>query len=197
MENLKKIMFLVFSFFLLSCASSHFKSNEPINTFLELENVSSKKNYILRMKESSSQILRIFNRGEGDKHNVYPNKTDYTSKLFNEKHWRKLYSKYSPDTIKKYWKNDDFPEFRFVEGNRSQLFTNVFSKKYPDLKDVENVIVLSEPIYYYKKRYVMFFYHIDNSLYSSKPQIVVVMKKEGNKWILVEKITDYSCSGCL
>ncbi|KUJ60271.1 hypothetical protein AR687_19195 [Flavobacteriaceae bacterium CRH] len=192
-----KIILILFLFFFLSCASPYLKSYEPVNTFLELENVSSKKNYILRVKESNNQTLRIFNRGEGSKHKVYPNKTDYTSELFNEKHWRKLYLKYANDTIKKYWKNEDFPKYRFVEGKREQLFTYTFSKKYPDLKDVENVVVLSEPIYYYNKRYVMFFYHIDDYLFSGNPQIVVVMKREGNKWILVEKIGDYSCSGCL
>jgi len=197
MRKIKKLMPVLFLFFFLSCASSHFESSEPANAFLKLEKFSSEKNYILKMKESNSQVLRIFNRGEGAKHIIYPNKKDYTSKLFNEKDWRKLYSKYSNDTIKSYWKNEDFPEYKFVEGNRNELFTSVFSKKYPNLKDVENVIVFSEPIYYHRKKFVMFFYHIDNYLYSSNPQIVVVMKREGNKWILVEKIGDYSCSGCL
>ncbi|MFH7000405.1 hypothetical protein ACHRVZ_21010 [Flavobacterium sp. FlaQc-57] len=149
------------------------------------------------MKENNNQALRIFNRGEGAKHNVYPNVKDYTSDLFNEKDWRKLYSKYSTDTINKYWKNEDFPTYKFVEGNRRQLFTNVFYEKYPLLKDVENVIVLSEPMYYKNKKYIMFLFAIDNYVYSSKPQIVVIMKREGNKWVLVEKIGDYSCSGCL
>ncbi|MEO8239451.1 MAG: hypothetical protein ABI793_01795 [Flavobacterium sp.] len=197
MNIFKKKIPIVFLFFFLSCASQNLKSNEPINTFLKLENISSKKNYILRVKERNDQALRIFNRGEGAKHILYPNKIDYTSKLFSEKHWKKIYSKYSNDTIKKYWKNEDFPEYKFVEGNREELFTHVFSEKYPDLKNVENVIVLSEPIYYHNKRFIMFFYHIDNYLYSSKPQIVVVMKREGNKWVLVERIGDYSCSGCL
>ncbi|MEP6929495.1 MAG: hypothetical protein ABI850_05760 [Flavobacterium sp.] len=196
MQLFKKALLLI-PFTFLSCASPYFKSYEPINVFLKLENISSEKNYILRIKESNLQTLRIFNRGEGAKHIVYPNKTDYTSKLFSEKHWGKLYSKYSNDTIKKYWKNEDFPEYKFVEGNRKELFTHIFSKKHPDFKSVENVIILSEPIYYHNKRYIMFFYHIDNYLYSNNPQIVVVMRRDKNKWIVVDRIGDYSCSGCL
>lgn len=197
-KNYLIFVMICIPFFILSCNSTrNLKSYEPINTFLELENVSIQKNHILRMKENNNQALRIFNRGEGAKHNVYPNVKVYTSKLFNEKDWRKLYSKYSTDTINKYWKNEDFPTYKFVEGNRRQLFTNVFYQKYPNVKDVENVIVLSEPMYYKNKKYIMFLFAIDNYVYSSKPQIVVVMKREGNNWVLVEKIGDYSCSGCL
>ncbi|MEO8535588.1 MAG: hypothetical protein ABI441_17665 [Flavobacterium sp.] len=196
MQLFKKALLLI-PFTFLSCASPYFKSYEPINVFLKLENISSEKNYILRIKESNLQTLRIFNRGEGAKHIVYPNKTDYTSKLFSEKHWGKLYSKYSNDTIQKYWKNEDFSDYKFVEGNRKELFTHIFSKKHPDFKSVENVIILSEPIYYHNKRYIMFFYHIDNYLYSNNPQIVVVMRRDKNKWIVVDRIGDYSCSGCL
>ncbi|WP_166924250.1 hypothetical protein [Flavobacterium poyangense] len=194
---LKRIIPIVVSFSFFSCSSSYLKNYDPINTFLELENVSRDKNYILRTKESNYQTLRIFNRGEGAKHIVNPNTIDYTSKLFDEKHWNKLYAKYSSDTITRYWSDKDFQGYKFVEGKREQLFTYTFSKKNPDLKDVKYVVVLSEPIYYWDKKYVMFFYRIDNYLYSADPQIVVVMKKEGKKWVLVERIGDYSCSGCL
>lgn len=194
MKKLKKIVFIIVTFCILSCSSSYLKNYKPIITFLELEKTTNKKQYILRIKESNSQTFRIFNRGEGAEHIVYPNEIDYTSKLFNGKYWKKLYTEYSQDTIKKLWKDEDFIGYKFIEGNRKQLFGRDFLKKYPD---VEDVIILSEPIYYHNKKYIMFFYNIDNYLYSSSPQIVVVMKKEKNKWVLVEKIGDYSCSGCL
>lgn len=197
MKLLKRVLYLICPFFFFSCASPYLKSYEPVNTFLEMENISKEKNYILRTKERNWQTLRIFNRGEGAKHVVHPNETNYNSKFFNEKQWKKLYSTYSKDTVTEHWKNRDFPGYKFVEGERRQLFTHTFSKKYPDLKDVEYVIVLSEPIYYYNRKYIMFLFAIDNYLYSSKPQIVVVMRKEGNKWVLVEKIGDYACSGCM
>ena len=194
MKHLKKILILI-SFFICSCASTQYLDNyEPINIFLKSQNISEKENYILRSKESNTQTLRIFNRGKGKEHVVYPSETDYTSKLFNEKKWKKMYRNYSKDTIQKYWKNEDIPEYKFINENRVELFNYNFLIKYPKL---EKVIVLSEPIYYYNKKYILFLYSIDVIANSSKPQIVVVMKNENGKWIVVEKIGDYSCSGCL
>lgn len=194
MKHLKKILILI-SFFICSCASTQYLDNyEPINIFLKSQNISKKENYILRSKESNTQTLRIFNRGKGKEHVVYPSETDYTSKLFNEKKWKKMYRNYSKDTIQKYWKNEDIPEYKFINENRVELFNYNFLIKYPKL---EKVIVLSEPIYYYNKKYILFLYSIDVIANSSKPQIVVVMKNENGKWIVVEKIGDYSCSGCL
>lgn len=194
MKHLKKILILI-SFFICSCASTQYLDNyEPINIFLKSQNISKKENYILRSKESNTQTLRIFNRGKGKEHVVYPSETDYTSKLFNEKKWEKMYRNYSKDTIQKYWKNEDIPEYKFINENRVELFNYNFLIKYPKL---EKVIVLSEPIYYYNKKYILFLYSIDVIANSSKPQIVVVMKNENGKWIVVEKIGDYSCSGCL
>ena len=194
MKHLKKTLILI-SFFIYSCASSPYLDNyEPIKIFLNAQNISIKEKYILRTKESNRQTLRIFNRGKGKEHLVYPNETDYTSTLFKQKHWKKLFNSYSKDTIQKYWKEEDLPGYKFINENRVELFNYNFLIKYPRL---EEVIVISEPIYYQNKKYIMFLYSIDVIANSSKPQIVVVMKKEKGKWIIVEKIGDYSCSGCL
>jgi hypothetical protein len=194
MKHLIKTIILI-PFFICSCASTQYLDNyEPINKFLKSQNISEKENYILRIKESNTQTLRIFNRGKGPEHVVNPNEMDYTIKLFNEKEWKKMYRNYSKDTIQKYWKKEDIPEYKFINENRVELFNYNFLIKYPKL---EKVIVLSEPIYYHNKKYIMFLYSIDEIANSSKPQIVVVMKKENEKWIVVEKIGDYSCSGCL
>lgn len=187
---------LLFPFFIFSCVPSYLKSYEPINVFLKSEKINNKEKFILKIKESNSQTLRIFNRGEGSEHvpsNSGFNGMDYTSKLFALKQWRKMYSKYSQDTLKRDWRKDNFPENEFIEMDRRLLFTSVFFKKYPNVHDV---IILSEPIYYWNKNYIMFYYSVDNYLMSGSVPIVVVMKKVKQKWVLVEKIGDYSCSGC-
>lgn len=194
MKHLKKTIILI-PFLIYSCASTRYLDNyEPLNIFLKSQNISEKEKYILRSKESNTQTLRIFNRGKGKEHVVYPSETDYTSKLFDQKKWRKMYRNYAKDTIQKYWKNEDVPEYKFINENRVELFNCNFLTKYPK---IEKIIVLSEPIYYHNKKYIMFLYGIDVTANNSKPQIVVVMKKENEKWIVVEKIGDYSCSGCL
>ncbi|RKS15787.1 hypothetical protein [Flavobacterium sp. 120] len=194
MRNLH-ILIILFPFFISSCATSPYLVDyEPINIFLKSENISNKEYYILRNKENNIQTLRIFNRGKGKKHVVYPNEIDYTSTLFEQKYWNKLFHSYSKDTIQKYWKEEDLPGFKFINENRIELFNYNFLIRYPK---IEKVIVISEPIYYHNKKYILFLYSIDVIANSSKPQIVVVMKRDKRKWILVEKIGDYNCSGCL
>jgi hypothetical protein len=190
---MKKIILLLF-FLSISCVNAQYlKSYEPINAFLKSEKINNETKYILRIKESNLQTLRIFNRGEGVEHVIYRDEIDLTSSYFTEKHWKKFYSKYAKDTLKKYWKNEDFPDYKFVEGNRNILFQEKFLNENPTIQDV---IILSEPLYY-RNKYVIFFFHVDNFMFSSKPQIIVIMKKEKNKWVVVEKVSDYSCSGCL
>ncbi|SHM79219.1 hypothetical protein [Flavobacterium saccharophilum] len=193
MKKLKNILILI-PMISISCSSPYLTSYEPINDFLELEKKNGNVHYILKAKENNNQVLRIFNRGEESEHIVYSNEIDHTSKLFNEKQWKKLYKKYSQDTIKKYWKAEDFPGYELIEGSRSLLFSSKFSNQYPN---VENVIILSEPLYYNNRKYIMFFYHIDNNNFVGDTQMAVVMRKENKKWIVVEKIGDYNCSGCL
>jgi len=193
MKKIKEILQVILLLFIYCINAQNVENYESINDFLKSEKINLQTKYILRSKESNLQTLRIFNRGEGPDHIVYQDEIDLTSDYFNEKHWKKLYSTNAKDTGKKYWKNDDFPEYKFVEGNRNMLFKETFLQQNPDIKDV---IVLSEPLHY-KNKYIIFFFHIDNYMFSSKPQMIVIMKKEKNKWIVVEKVSDYNCSGCL
>lgn len=192
MKKLRRIVFVI-PFFMLSCAAPYLKNYEPINVFFKSEKLDSNKRFILKIKESNSQTLRIFNRGEGSEHIISKSDIDYSSKLFVLKHWKRIYNKYAQDSIKKYWKKEDFPEYEFIEEDRRMLFSNVFLEKHPDIHEI---IILSEPIYYWNNKYIMFYYSVDDYLNSSTVPIVVVMKKEKQKWIVVEKIGDYGCSGC-
>lgn len=91
------------SFFLLSCSSNLYVENyDPINKFLDTQNLNKNKVYILQSdKELNKQALRIFNGGEGSEHTInLTDPTDYTYGLFVEKYWKKMYTDYAGDTLK-------------------------------------------------------------------------------------------------
>ncbi len=193
MTPLKKI----FIFFLLtiisSCASKKYiEDYEPINVFLETQKLDKNRKYVLQSnKESNKQALRIFNREEGPEHIIDPNDpTDYTGGLFVEKHWKKMYKTYANDTIEKYWKKEDFPQYNFIlEKGTGLTLKYDFLVKYMDT-GINQIIMISEPIYYMNKKYIMFYYERTN-FDSSRSSQVVIMKKEKNKWIIVKTIGDY------
>ncbi|MGL2988578.1 hypothetical protein ACSVH5_13430 [Flavobacterium sp. RSSA_27] len=194
MKNLNFILFVI-PFLFYSCSSKIYPEDyEPIRVFLKTQkDIDKNKMYILKYKESNTQTLRIFNRGEGEKHIIFPNQIDFTSKIFNELHWKKLYAQYSNEKTEKYWREEDFRDFKILDRKRNQLFDEYHLFHLPKL---ENVIILSEPIWYYNKRYILFYFSIDNMYNSSKPSLVVIMKKVKKKWIVVQEIGDYACSGC-
>lgn len=193
MKNLKFIL-LIIPFLFYSCSSKIYPEDyEPIRVFLKTQkDISKDKKYILQSnKEHNKQTLRLFNRGEGIEHIVDPNDPiDYTDGLYVEKHWRKMYQKYAQDTIKKYWKKEDFPDFNFVleKGTASELSELVLSKYRGII--IDGVILLSEPLYYMNKKYVIFFF---DKVYfgGSSTSRVIVMKKEKGKWIIVRVMGDY------
>ncbi|WP_166924247.1 hypothetical protein [Flavobacterium poyangense] len=191
MKQLKKI-FILIPFFVLSCASSlHNKDNEPINVFLETKKVDKSKKYILqRDKIYSRAVLRIFNGGEGPDHAIDSiNDIDYTGGLFAEKYWQKMYKNYINDTVKKYWKKEDFPGYDFILEDGEGIMKYDFSIRYMNSR-VDQVISISEPIYYKNKEYIMFYFNMSSFLGSLQPQ-VVIMKKEKGKWVVVRVIGDY------
>nr|WP_315225046.1 hypothetical protein [uncultured Flavobacterium sp.] len=180
----------VLSLFIVSCSSSHFKSCEPINVFLEYKKLDKNKEYILvRDKESNKQALRIFNGNEGPKHMVDPTGIDYTSAFFVEKHWKKIYDQYANDTIKKYWSKEDFPQYKFILENRKDILKHDFLIRYRN-KPIWEIIIISEPMYYMNKKYIMFSYNVMQLDHSNQPQ-VVIMKRVKKKWVVVKTIGDY------
>lgn len=180
MKQLKKI-FAVIPFFILSCTGTKYVKNyEPINVFLEKEIIEKGEKYILQTdKASNAIVLRIFNGSDGPEHIADP---DYyiNDGFFVEKHWKKMYKRYINDTIKKYWKKEDFPKYDFMLEN---------SRDWPKLPDKSakylnyEVMTISEPMYYRNKRYIMFYLNTSYFSSGSRPQ-VVVMKKEKRKWIV-------------
>jgi hypothetical protein len=173
MTQLKKIFILFLFAIISSCASKKYIENyEPINVFLETQKIDKNKKIILqRDKVNNAQTLRLFNRGEGIEHVIDPiDKIDYTGGLFVEKHWKKMYNTYINDTIPKYWKKEDFSSYNFILEN--------------------NIIQISEPMYYMNKKYIIFYYNYASFVGDTKPQ-VVIMTKENGKWVVVRIIGDY------
>ena len=192
MKQLKNI-FLLIPFLFLSCATAQYIENyEPVNIFLETQKINKNKKYILQAdKEPNAIALRIFNGGEGGEHIINPtDTTDYTDGLFVEKHWKKMYKQYVNDTIKKYWKKENFPQYDFIlEKGRGLLMKSAFLDKYVNNLNYE-IIIISEPMYYMNQQYIMFYFNMLDFGHSQKPR-TVIMKKENDKWVVVKVIGDY------
>jgi hypothetical protein len=188
MKQLKKIWILV-PFFIFSCARSpYIKNYEPIKVFLESSKMDKNKFYILqRDKISNIEPLRIFNGDIGPNHTLPIEKAH---ELFNSKHWKKLYKTYAHDTVKKYWRKEDFPEYNFALENSKLLFSSAYYDKYPNGFGHDELIFLSEPLYYWKKKYIIFSYH-KGYLYGGSSTQLVIMKKEKNKWVFFGVLRDY------
>lgn len=193
MRHLKKTL-ISLTLFIFSCASNPYLENyEPINVFLETQkNIDKNRMYILQSdKEQNKQTLRIFNGGEGIVRELDPiDPIDYTDGLYVEKHWKKMYQKYAQDTIKKYWKKEDFPNYNFtLEKGPNLTLSYSIAIKYMNT-GVHEVIIISEPIYYMNKKYIMFYFS-KAFFEGSSSSKVVIMKKEKGKWIIVRVMGDY------
>jgi hypothetical protein len=192
MIRLKKVLRII-PFLTLSCASNQYlKSYEPINVFLEKQKIDKNKKYILQSdKVDNKQTLRIFNGGEGADHVIDPtDPIDYTHGLFVEKYWKKIYNEYAQDNLKRHWKKDDYPQYNFIlEKGTGLTLKESFLKKYMN-SGINEMIIISEPMYYMNKKYIMFYYckvYFDGS---GTPE-VVIMKKVKKKWTVVREIGDY------
>lgn len=174
-----------------SCVSTQYLENyEAINVFLQTQNLDKNKTYIVqRDKEKNTQALRIFNGGMGKEHIINKNEPDYTGGLFVEKQWKKLYKTYASDTLKKYWKKEDFTNLNIILENEKGLLKEDFYNRYLNTQ-VNEIIIISEPMYYMNKKYIMFYYE-KTYFDSSRSSQVVIMKKENNRWIVVKTIGDY------
>lgn len=193
MTHLKKILILFLLSIISSCASKKYVEDyEPINVFLETQKIDKNKKYVLQSnKETNKQALRIFNGDEGLEHVIDPNASiDYTGGLFIEKHWKKMYKTYANDTIEKYWKKEDFPQYNFIlEKGTGLVFKQDFLLRYMNT-GINEILAISEPIYYMNKKYVLFYFGKTYFEGGGNSQ-VVIMKKENNKWIIVKIIGDY------
>ena len=191
MKYLKNKVILI-PFFILSCSSPslYLKDYEPINVFLETQKIDKNKKHILQVdKAPNKQDLRIFISGEGTERILDPtNPIDYTDDLFIEKHWKKMYKQYAQDTIKKYWKKEDFPEYDFILEDGKGLFNYDFEMRHLGARFQEATII-SEPMYYMNRKYIMFYYSKAYSTGGGKSS-TVIMKKEKENWVIVRVIRD-------
>ncbi len=191
MKQLKKI-FVTIPLLIVSCTSVKYIENyEPINVFLETQKIDKNKKHILQVdKASNKQALRIFNSGEGAEHIIdQTDLIDYTNGLFIEKHWKKMYKKYAQDTIKKYWKKEDFPEYDFILEDGKGLFKYDFMKRYYGT-GLDDAVIISEPMYYMNRKYIMFYYSKAYSTGGGNSS-TVIMKKEKENWVIVRIVGDY------
>lgn len=185
-----KIIFIIIPFFIFSCTSvKYIEDYEPINVFLETQKIDKNKKHILQVdKAPNKQALRIFNGEVGAEHILDPtDPIDYTDGLFVEKHWEKMYKQYIQDTIKKYWKKEDFPEYDFILEDGKGLFKYDFMVRYIGT-GLDDAILISEPMYYMNRKYIMFYYSTAHSTGGSR-SYTVIMKKE--KWVVVRQMGDY------
>lgn len=193
MKQLNKL-FLIISFFTLSCVSAQDIENyEPINVFLETQKIDKSKKHMLQANKAlNKRALRIFNGDEGPDHIIDPkNYIDHTDGLFVEKHWKKMYEEYAHDTIKRYWKKEDFPEYNFILENDAGAFKYDFMIKYMNTGLQYEAIVISEPMYYMNRKYIMFFYGEASAAGGGKYS-TVIMEKQKEKWVVVRVIGDYA-----
>jgi hypothetical protein len=101
-----------------------------------------------------------------------------------------MYEQYSQDTIKKYWKKEDFPGYEFVlEKGTGLTLKYDIAIRYVNTK-IENVVIISEPMYYMDKKYIMFYFEIA-SFAGSNQSKVVIMTKQKEKWFVVRVMGDY------
>lgn len=190
MTQLKKI-FIIIPFFIFSCTSvKYIEDYEPINVFLETQKIDKNKKHILQVdKAPNKRALRIFNGEEGAEHILDPtDPIDYTDGLFVEKHWKKMYKQYAQDTLKRYWKKEDFPEYDFILEDGKGLFNYDFEMRHLGARFQEATII-SEPMYYMNRKYIMFYYSKAYSTGGGKSS-TVIMKKEKENWVIVRVIGD-------
>lgn len=192
MKYLKYTFILFTCFLIFSCSKNLYPTNyEPINVFLETQKIDKTQKYVLvRDKTNSIELLRLFNGGDGIEHKLHPiDPIDFTGGLFKEMHWEKMYKTYVNDTLPKYWKKEDFPDYDFILENRKGLLNSAFYERYLNTR-IETLIMLSEPIYYENKKYIMFYYN-KSSFYGDNNPTVVIMTKQKDKWVVVRIIGDY------
>ncbi len=191
MKYLKNTVILI-PFFILSCSSPslYLKDYLPINVFLKTQKLDKNKKHILQVdKAPNKRALRIFNGEEGAEHILDPtDPIDYTDGLFVEKHWKKMYKQYAQDTLKRYWKKEDFPEYDFILEDGKGLFKYDFMVRYIGT-GLDDAILISEPMYYMNKKYIMFYYSKAYSTGGGKSS-TVIMKKEKENWVIVRVIGD-------
>lgn len=183
----KIIFFLIIITTLSSCKAT--KNNIVINSYFDnITKGSVDKIIILKQKIDNRRTLAIF-KGT---YTYNPKTKSYEkdgekSKLYNLDAWNKMSSRYTYDTIKKYWKKRDFNYKNIiVEENKDFLDNKIYSKY---LNDNYKVYSFSDPITYENENYMLFTVLFSDSSFSRTiSEYVIIMKKKDKKWIVVDKV---------
>lgn len=181
MKNFK-IPFLLIPFFMLSCASKQYiKDYEPLKVFLMQERLDTSKSYILQEEKiNNKKVISDFNEFKST--GPYFDSNFQPIAYYNEKEYKKMYNKYINDTIKKYWRKDEFLGFNFILRKKQDIESASINNYLPDQYRVS----ISEPMYYWKQRYLIFTYNIYN--HNGGTTNLIFMKKQRGKW-KVDKIS--------
>lgn len=167
---------MIIPFFMLSCASNpYLKDYEPIKVFLKQEKIDASKSYILQVeKVDNKKVLADFNEYKST--GPYFDSNFKPIAFHNEKEYKKMCNKYLNDTLKRYWKKDDFLGFNFILKKKQ----NISSDSINEYSLSQYKVYISEPMYYWNRKYLIFSYDIYN--YNGGVTNLIFMKKEKGKW---------------
>lgn len=160
----------------MSCASGQYLKNyKPIKVFLKQEKIDTSEDYMLQIeKVDNKTVLTDFNEFKSAP--PYFDSNFKQIAFHNDKQYKKMCHTYLNDTLKRYWKKDEFLEFNF-KVPKKQVTTS--DSIYNDLSN-QNKVYISEPMYYWSRKYLIFSYGIYN--YNGGAKKLIFMKKEKGKW---------------
>jgi hypothetical protein len=172
--------------------------NQAINDFLQTIISDYNQEIIIKKEKTNPNITLDLFKGRAYKDSIGHLKREggVSDLLYNEKDWNRMKKKYYYDenSEKKYftknifWTSNDFK------------YKNIYFVPYKDYLDlvisrseqrhpIVKFFSFSDPIYYSCKRYLVFAVSEGNSeSIGNYDHYIIVMKKENNKWIVVEKI---------
>lgn len=188
-KKMKKTFALTFIIIGITSCSSIKISCNPINDYIQ--NIIKNKEpiiYVVNKKISNKKTLGIF---KGDfmldtRTNTYV-REGVKSNLYNIEDWDKMSKEYTYDSVPEYWKKRDFKLSNVVIVDNESFINGELYKKTKN--KYYSVYAFSNPIYYKKKNFVIFTVINSSTTFGAEPsEFVIVMKKENNKWLVVEKV---------
>lgn len=203
----KKIIYiLIISFTISSFCSKDDNHYAAINDYLEtVVKNPNQEIIIIREKISTNQTLNIF-RGqvlkESNKNQLEEREDGVKSPLYQKKYWKIMEKKYHDFTLtekdfwnkNKIWNTNDFKhkKIEFISFNECLKHFELFNFQY---ESERRIYSFSEPIYYKNEKYVTF--TIEEATTKSiefGTSYIVVMKKVGGKWIVINRTSHYILS---
>ncbi len=179
----KLILTLLFSFGLLSCASS-----QSLKSFISQEILNNKKqgttSILFSLKSNSQKLLGVYN-------DPLLRHLGRLSKNFNQKEFDILLKESKKDTIIQYWTEKEQIEFGFDEFIKIYCSENSLEleKKY---KGKTMFYQLSNPIYTNNGENAIFLLFKTKGHRKFEECSAIVMKKENENWVFFERLKSSS-----